>query len=160
MTRFHSNMAKHKAQFEFVGKSWSMPIVIAQQIGQIISNLRGKNIRVTVEEVRKKRSNKQNAYYWGVVVPAVHGMFLETGNVVDQDEVHEFLKRHVGKLTCKITDPNGHEATVTRSSAKEDTSEFEKYMEAIRSWAAQFDLEIPLPNEEEIWVGILERTDV
>jgi aromatic ring-opening dioxygenase LigB subunit len=38
-------------------------------LSEVIKNLEGKDIIITIEKKRKKRSNPQNAYYFGVVIP-------------------------------------------------------------------------------------------
>jgi len=106
----------------------------------------GKDICITVERKRKKRSLNQNQYYWGVVVPACKQILVEYGNDVDDEEVHSFLKEHVGKLTGSVVDGKGRRA-ITKSSAALSTSEFEQYILRIIVWAATEHVIIPSPNE-------------
>jgi len=120
---------------------------IIKGISTAVSNLNGKIIKITIEESKKKRSLNQNAYYFGVVVQAVLQMFIEAGNDVDDEEVHLFLKREVGKLTKIITDKQGNKSTILQSTARLSTIEFEQYLERIRAWAAGLGVVIPLPRE-------------
>jgi hypothetical protein len=119
----------------------------ARKVAAAIAALSGKWVTVTVAERKAKRSGKQNKYYWGVVLPLVTQAMRDAGNVVDEEEVHEFLKRDVGRLVKRITEPDGTVRFVTRSSAELSVDEWEKLMEIIRAWAAQFDIVVPLPNE-------------
>lgn len=102
---------------------------------------------IEIKEAKRIRSRNQNNFYWGCVIPAVCGMFIEAGQPVDPDDVHEYLKTEVGKLTRSLTLPDGEIKTISGSTTKLTTGEFEDYMTAIRAWAAHYGCIIPLPNE-------------
>lgn len=120
---------------------------VAIQIGSAIGLMNDCRLLVTLKQVKRKRSNRQNRYYWGLVVPLIRQMFEDGGNVVDEDEIHGFLKEHVGKLTKVIIDPSGTRRKVVRSSTETDTAEFEDYLTKVRAWAAEMGCSIPEPNE-------------
>lgn len=141
-------------QFDFVAAGGAIPFLITQQMQRILRTMQGKNVRLSVQEIKRRRSDKQNRYYWGCVLPIVHEMFLDAGNVMDADEVHVFLKQHIGKLTKTVSDPKGRMGKVVRSSTELTTEEWERFMEAVRAWAAEFSVSIPLPNEAEFWEGV------
>jgi len=105
-----------------------------------------KDICITVERKRKKRSLSQNAYYWGIVIPACKAILEEYGNDVDDEETHSFLKEHVGKLTGSVVDGKGRRA-ITKSSASLSTAEFEQYILRVTVWAATEGVVIQSPNE-------------
>jgi len=102
-----------------------------------LSHHDGKDICVTVERKRKKRSLNQNQYYWGVVIPIIRNVLEEYGNEVDDEETHSFLKDHVGKLTSSVVDSVGRRVAITKSSASLTTGEFENYLLRVTAWAAQ-----------------------
>lgn len=129
-----------------------MPVM--QQVMRGLRVLDGKNVRITLEEIKRRRSDRQNRYYWGVIIVMVTEMFLDAGNTIDGEQVHEFLKEHVGALKDTVLDPHGVLHSVVRSSTKLTTAEWEDYMERIRVWAADFSLNIPAPNESEFWEGM------
>lgn len=145
---------KQSMSFDFKSSNASIPMPIMQQVMRGLRVLEGKDVRITVEEIKRRRSDKQNRYYWGCLIPMVTEMFLDAGNTIDGEQVHEFLKEHVGALKDTISDPNGVIHTVVRSSTKLTTAEWENYMERIRAWAADFGLLIPTPNETEFWEGV------
>jgi hypothetical protein len=107
----------------------------------------GKDICVTVERKRKKRSLNQNSYYWGIVIPLVRKLLEEYGNEVDDEETHSFLKEHVGKLTASVVGKSGRRVAITKSSASLSTAEFEEYILKITAWAATEGVVIPSPND-------------
>jgi len=43
-----------------------------QSLKTAIEQFEGKNVTITIEKTRSKRSNDQNRYYWSGVVPIVH----------------------------------------------------------------------------------------
>jgi len=107
----------------------------------------GKDICITVERKRKKRSLNQNAYYFGVVIPLIRKLLEEYGNEVDEEETHSFLKEHIGKLTASVVGKSGRRVAITKSSASLSTAEFEEYILKITAWAATEGVVIPQPNE-------------
>jgi len=114
----------------------------------ILATNEGKDCRVTVERKRKQRSMSQNAYYFGVVIPLVQAMLVDYGNDVDPEEVHAFLKEHVGKLVSAVADKDGKRIAIVRSSATLSTVEWEAYMERIKRWAAEQGTFIPDPGRQ------------
>ncbi len=117
-----------------------------QQIKRLFSLLEGRRVRLTVEEVKRKRSNNQNAYYWGVVVPMVQELFKDAGTDAEAQDIHEFLKGYVGGMR-KVVVVKGKPYTILQSTASLGTIEFEDYLEKIRAWAAGIGLQIPFPHE-------------
>lgn len=125
-----------------------MPLYMREQIKKVVEAFEGKALRVTLQEAKKIRSLNQNAFYMGVVVPHVVGMFLAEGDTISHEEAHKFLKTEIGKLGRFVTAPDGKEYWIEGTTTDYSTREWEDYIEKIRAWAAQFGYEIPFPNEE------------
>jgi hypothetical protein len=120
----------------------------AKRIGEAIRKLDGKRVVVSIEELKKKRSGQQNRYYFGVVVKLITDAFRDAGNMVNAENVHEFLKAEVGKLSQVLVTADGEVFRGPGSTAKLTTTEFSNYIEAVRAWAAEIlDLQIPSPDE-------------
>lgn len=100
--------------------------------------------------MKRRRSLNQNAYYWGSVVGPITQKFRDHGNNVDCEEVHQFLKEHVGKLKQALVSPDGEILTTIESTAKLSTTEMESYLEKVRAWAAEMGVRITLPNEATV----------
>jgi hypothetical protein len=107
--------------------------------------------RDQVEQIRKHayiwgsganeldRSEKQNAYYWKVIVRMIS---MDTGHT--EEEVHEYLKDQF----CIF--PNKAGVPVKKSSARLKTHEFEEYAKRCRTFAStELGIFIPMPNETE-----------
>lgn len=125
-----------------------LPAKVEQQLAAVFRNAEGRQVVISVREVRRRRSNDQNAYYWGVVVQTVLEAFREAGNMVDADDVHLFLKLRVGKLAQVLVTPQGEVIKSLGSTSKLSTTEFMNYIERIRAWAVEvLGVEIPEPGE-------------
>ncbi len=137
-----------EAHFRGTVKNGKLPRLTTEGIVAALRKLEGCTAEVTVKKWVKRRSGNQNRYYWSVVVRMVTEMFREAGNYVDDEEVHEFLKLRVGKLSQNVVDPHGEVYKTLGSTTKLSTTEFEAYMMKIKAWAAEFGLQIPEPNED------------
>jgi hypothetical protein len=127
-------------------------------IEDAIEMFEGKQVLVTIERYFKRRTNKQNRYYWGVIVEIWKGILREEwGEVLSADDVHSFLKSNLnfesvvdfetGEL---MTNPiNGEVIRKPKSTAENTTKSQENYHEACRQLAWEmFKVIIPLPNED------------
>ena len=99
----------------------------------------GKAVKVGIERWVKKRSTKQNKYYWTVVI----AMIAEhTGdNSPGKKDTHDSLRR----MFLSYVDDFG--MPKVKSSTEPGTIGYEEYLENIRQWAAEFlELYIPEPH--------------
>ncbi|TDO77636.1 hypothetical protein EV143_104403 [Flavobacterium chryseum] len=118
----------------------------------------GKKVTVTIERHYNKRSNKQNRYYWGVIVEHWKNILREEwGDIYLESDVHEFLKTNlsfeevIDESTGEVAiNPITHETIrKPKSTTKNSTFGQEEYHEACRQLAWEmFQYQIPLPNED------------
>ncbi len=106
-----------------------------------IGQFEGQEVMVSAEKPKKSRSQKQNSYYWSVIIE-----LLTDAMGLMPEEVHEVLK---SKFLIKgLTDKNGKNYEVSKSTADLTSGEFEDYLSKCRMWAAQeLNTVIPLPRE-------------
>ncbi len=112
----------------------------------VFKAFRGQEIVINVKKWFEKRSQKQNRYYWGVVVAAVADFIGED----DHDAIHDLLKRKFnGRI---IVGSNGEEELIGLSTTKMNRKEFTDYIDRIQRWAVTFcgGLYIRNPNEDEL----------
>ena len=124
---------------------------IAEEIKQFFN---GKEVVVSFERKKIKRSLDQNAYYWGVVIPSiVKGLInlgwndLTIGNEAHHYGIHEFLKKKFldnGKIICDI---HGVAIEIPPSTKILTKSEFMDYLDKIIRWSAE-DLKTVIPPPE------------
>ena len=117
----------------------------AESFRKYLATLHG-DVRVSVRQRSRPRTNNENSYYWAVVVQMIAD---ELG--MGPDKVHEVIKMKFLRQSAvvKVKD-KAVQVEMTRSTATLSTVEFEKLMTDVRAWAAtDLDIHIPLPNEVE-----------
>ena len=120
---------------------------------QAIEKMEDCKVKITVERLSRKRSNDQNAYYWGVVIDIWQRLLLEEwGEYYTPEMTHEFLKVNFNSDDV-FNEQTGEILKKTKSTTELTTSDFMAYLERCRKYAQQmFNCYIPEPNEQtEIW---------
>ena len=97
----------------------------------VMSALPGKRLRVEVSEFRKRRSQEQNAYLWGVVYKTLTDA---TGNAADDLHTY-FLGEWAGWETINVM--GSLRRVPVRRSSKMTTVEFSEYVAFIQQRAAE-----------------------
>jgi hypothetical protein len=95
----------------------------------------------------RRRTNQQNRYYWGAVVPIVRDGMKELGVELSTDGVHELLKFRF--LKQELTTNDGEIIQTVRSSTELTPQEFNDFIASIQQWSAEYlGIDIPDPNEQ------------
>lgn len=116
-----------------------------------IASFEGKIVDITIQKHKKVRSNSQNAYYWGVVIPLVQdGLKEATGEVRDLNSIHYQILLPLFAPSREITNINTGEIVSERMTSSEmTTTQFMEWIMDIQKWAAEFlGVDIPDPNED------------
>lgn len=100
-----------------------------------LHSLRGE-VEVIVRKWKKRRTDNQNKYYWGVVVP----ILCESLGYSDE-EMHEALKWRF------LRNKEREKLPTVKSTAGLSTIEFNNYIDEIVRWASQEGIIIPDPNQ-------------
>lgn len=108
----------------------------------------GKNIVLKLSLLSKKRSNEQNSYYWGVIIPITKDAIKnEWGEVWGVEKIHEFLKNKF-LFYEKVNHETGEITRTPKSTTENTTTEQEEYYFEIRNFLKEwFNVNCPLPNE-------------
>lgn len=93
------------------------------------------SVIVTIERKSRKRSNQQNAYYWGVIIPLCKRGFNDLGHDLNDEDTHTFLKSKFNALDIVFED-TGEVFPLGRSTTEMDTIDFMMYVEKIQQFAA------------------------
>ncbi len=131
---------------------------MSNEINAAIAKLEGKKAKITIEEWVKPRSDKQNRYYFGVVVPIIQAI-CERGSdeIWSVDRTHEFIKREIWEMTEVKTyyrrDPQTLELVPYKEieaskSRTLNAKQWEDMMTKTRAWAAEIGVDIPEPIEK------------
>lgn len=103
------------------------------------ARFRGRDVQIAISPKRELRSDRQNRYYWGVVLPLLSNWCGFT-----PDEMHDSLRVKFLRSTNEKFDLEEISSTTSLT-----TAEFENYMTKIREWASSYaGVFIPEPNEE------------
>ena len=122
--------------------------VVNRKIIAIAQSFEGKKVDITFQRAKKKRSNEQNRYYWGVIVPMFQqGIFDCFGEIWDIKTTHQHLKSTFNRVE-KVNEKTGEVVQLLKSTSENSTIEMEEYHENIRAWMREnMDIICPLPNE-------------
>lgn len=99
-----------------------------------------------------RRTNPQNAYYHGVVVPMVADHLTEQhGFPFTSDMAHDLLKSQFLPAsfhrTCPVTGRVFYGSTTDLVRSGDSDESWGHYIRSIQAWAAKSGLQIPEPNE-------------
>lgn len=115
-----------------------------------------QEVTIIIERRVRKRSLKQNNYYWAVVIPLTLSGMIDAGWDIDREGVHDFLRSNfaydmiVDKDTGEImTGPDDKPLIQVFRTSKMTTIEFNAFIEKIQMWAVEYlNVNIPSPNEQ------------
>jgi len=120
---------------------------------QAIKSFNGKEVVITFSKPKKSRSNNQNSYYWGVVLPLVQkGLLDATGELRSNDNIHYKILLPLFAPTNEIVNTDSGECINERLTSSEmTTTQFCEYIMEVQKWGAEFlGIDIPSPNEENL----------
>lgn len=90
-----------------------------------------------------KRSNPQNRYYWGLVVPLIQKGIKDLGTELTKEETHEFLKARFN--VQELYKDTGEQISIPVSTTRLNKEQFSEYIEKIQRFASEF-LSITIPD--------------
>jgi hypothetical protein len=118
-----------------------------------IQTFNNKDVVISFSKPKKNRSNNQNRYYWGLVLPLIQNGLLEaTGELRSVDNIHYKILLPLFAPTNEIVNKDTGECIVERLTSSDlTTTQFCEYILEIQKWSAEFlGIDIPSPNEENL----------
>ena len=109
----------------------------------------GDRLIVTAEKIYRKRTTKENAYYW-VLVDILYDHLVSLGwdDFKCKEDVHELLKYKLLKKDM-VNKQTGEVLDSVRTTTQLSTVEMMEYIEDMKTWCAEmFGLNLPEPNEQ------------
>lgn len=103
-----------------------------------LRSFEGQEVQITVSKRRKKRTLKQNSYYWGAVLPL---LAEESGHT--DEEIHRALTLKF--LKSKLDD----NLEVIKSTSELSRGEFAEYLMEVELWAIDTLGITRLPDPDE-----------
>jgi hypothetical protein len=117
-------------------------------IKDAIKEYEGKDVLITFEKPKKKRSNPQNAFYYGVVIPIVQNCLRDAGYIMNNDATHDLIKLKFLKEVILTNEETGEVLERVKSTTELSTSQFMDFISEIRIFTIEyFGADIPEPNE-------------
>jgi hypothetical protein len=119
-------------------------------LSQAMSAFNGMEVDITIERHKRKRSNPQNSYLHGAVLPIIRNRLIELG--INEAQSKEWVFDFV-KANCLVTEVvNMETGEVLKSLGKSSalsTWEFNEFVERIQQYCSEkLSLYIPNPGED------------
>lgn len=103
-------------------------------------------VKVTIQKMKRTRSNEQNRYWWGVVIAYLKRGFLDLGHDLEPSEVHNFVKHKFCRYEL-VNEETGEIIETVKGTSKMTTTEMMTLISDIQEWAAIFmNINIPDPD--------------
>lgn len=117
--------------------------------GRIKKKLEVRDGKYVIElSAPNKRSNPQNRYYWGLVVPLVQMGIKDLGTDITKEECHEFLKAKFNAQEL-VNEETGEYIQIPRSTTALNKEQFCEYISKIQQFASEFlNVVIPDPSTQ------------
>ena len=118
-------------------------------VADAIKSFEGKTIILTIEKQTKKRSNNQNAYYHGVLIPILKNAIKDSwGEMWSSERCHEFCKMQFNFYE-RANEDTGEILRLPKSTTENTTTAMEDYHSEIRNFIKEwFGVDCPLPKEK------------
>ena len=127
---------------------------------RLLKPLQGKTLEIKLKEVEYKRSDAQNRYYWGVVIPTVRAFLHETEGVRhSKDEVHFYNLYQVQRITPRIKTIMGVDTIIVeaKKSSEMTVQEFMDYVEQLQAYWAEKGCIIPDPQKHNFITDFIQQ---
>ena len=114
-----------------------------------IKSFENSDVILTLEKPKKKRSTRQNAFYWSVLVVLMQSGAKDLwGEVWSIDKAHKHLSNKF-VFHESINEKTGEISNTPKSTTELTTTGWEVYMTEIRIYLLEdFDINAPEPNQE------------
>lgn len=110
----------------------------------------GKEVLITIEKKKSKRSSPQNRYLHGPVLDIIRQGLLDAGfnEARSKDWVKDLVKFKFLKYEV-VNEHTGEIITAVRGTSELTKSEFNDFIADLTQWCAEFlNVQIPEPNEQ------------
>lgn len=130
-----------------IGSGGRVPKITRDALNEFFVSNEGKLVDVSVKVVTATRSNQQNRYYFGCIVPIICEAFKDLGHRINREECHEFLKSKCNPVD--VITPDGEFLGSLPGSTKElSTAEFSEYVDRVVRWSSEV-LGVTIPEAEK-----------
>lgn len=118
-------------------------------IQDAIKSLEGKDVIITIEKAKKKRSNQQNRFLWSTVYPIVRNCLKEAGNDFSIEQTHDLMRLKFLKEVILVDENTAECIERVKSTTELSTVDFMEYLMEIQKMCNEwFGVVIPQPGEQ------------
>lgn len=123
-----------------------------KQFDEDIKQFEGNRVELVLSKANKRRSNDQNAYYWGVVLPCMLQGFIDAGHTgLNIDDCHDYVKATWLSKGKEIINPKtGEVKIISKTTTILSTTEMMELIEEIARFCAEI-LNVVIPEPSPIW---------
>ena len=122
-----------------------MPLKELDEMKTAMESFAGKRVTITIAKYKKQRSNKQNAYFHGVVVTHVRMGLISAGTHITAEQTKDMLKSMFAKETKHVMGDDYID--IIKNTTDMSTTEFIRFIDRVTQWGAEF-LGIVIPDPE------------
>ena len=125
-----------------------LKITNRKQFDTDLKRFNGSQVEIVVKKKRSTRSSQQNRYYWGIVIPLIMQGLNDTGNEVNKQDAHEFIKANFNYSEI-VNEETAEVFRVTKSTTRLNKNDFGVMIEKVKKFASEYlNIYIPDPNED------------
>jgi hypothetical protein len=138
---------------EYIGKIENGKLVFYnEQILELqIKSLEGKDVSIKIEKVKRKRSDRQNRWYWGVAIPTIiNGIKEQNGETLDKETAHALALNITDGLKLESKMLFGYNVIEVKQKRTSDMTveEFSEFYQKLQNAFAERDIIIPDPKQD------------
>jgi hypothetical protein len=119
-------------------------------LSDIIRSYEGKEVDITIERAKKKRSNQQNRWFHGVAIPIIRTRLLDLGwnEALSFEWTKDFIKANCLVVEF-VNEKTGEVLKGIGKTSDLSTIEFTELKERVQQYAAEtLDIQVPDPGEQ------------
>lgn len=121
----------------------------AKKLNEAFRGFEGKDVIVTIEKRKSKRSDAQNRFFHGVVIPIIQQGYLDAGWI--EGKSFEWTKNEI-KKACLIKEAVNQNTGEVKQYVGETSGltklEFMDFIAEVQQWAMEsLNVYVPDPNE-------------
>jgi hypothetical protein len=134
----------------FINDKWDIELTFKHYQKQFLEKYKGKECSVEIRDRPKKRSTKQNAWYWSVAIPTIiNWQHEQEGIEYTKEEIHHFILKNIVRPKVEVHPVMGEQVIVykAKTTSQMSTKEFNAFKDELQLYFAERGIDIPNPNE-------------
>ena len=134
-----------------INKNGEIVIINHYFVKSMLMQYEDKEIEVTIKKAKKRRSDKQNRWYWGVAIKTIQEELLRIeGEPYEKEDIHHYILSEIVKAKFRTKEVMGKVITYaeTKSTSAMSTKDFDLFKFKLQVHFANRGIDVPDPNED------------